>query len=56
MSNNLKTFGMLAKFVDDTVGSLLSGWGTFTAIFVFLIPLIAVLALVKWLFLNGYIS
>jgi len=53
---NLKAFNSVTEFIDSTVHSYMQGWGCFTAVFIFFIPVIFMLAGIKWLFTNGYIS
>lgn len=50
---NIKEIG---NFVDGVAGSYIKGWGCLATIFVFCVPLIAVLFFVKWLFQNGHLG
>lgn len=52
----MKNLRSIGDFVDNTLGSLMSGWGCFTVLFIICIPLILAAAGVKWLFLNGFLG
>lgn len=50
MSNKFKNLKEIGGFLDNIVGSAMGAWGTFTKVFLILLPAIFVL----WLVMLGY--
>ena len=52
----LRAFNTITEFADSVIYSFMQGWGFFTAMFIFFSPVILMMAAIKWLLDNGYIS
>ena len=48
--------GFVVSLIDNSLKGIFSTLGVFSIIFFTFLPMIGLIALIKWLFVNGYIG